>query len=88
MIANKYLKDSSELINLARIKEVGPGKAIFKVIQGKYDEISKSVDENPERNDTHLKKDIVYKLGQLNILKQLLNLPEKTDKFIQAQPGE
>jgi len=81
----KYLPNSPDYAIMADAPSTGPGRVIMSAARLRRDELLGKVDKNPVRSD-ELKHDLVYILGQINVLNWILELPDKARKVIDKLP--
>lgn len=77
--------DIRDLTVLQMATDTEVGRAIFKVLEHERIRIRKEVENTPEISDD-IRKDVRYKLGAINTLNIIFDLPRKAQQL--TQKGE
>lgn len=82
-----YIKTNKDFYSLAHAMNVGASRAIIEATTVKRDKVRQELEDDP-RHDTKLKNDIVYKLGVIEGLNWILDLPGKTNEYLKNLEGD
>lgn len=88
MDIKKYLPESLQIVGAAEADDIRASKALLSAAQKRIDEIRDEIEDRPQRNESDLKKDVVYKLGFIAGLKWVRRLPSEAKAYQQHLPGE
>ena len=80
MIARSMLE--REAILISQVKGLEHGEALFQKAERRLIEEREMAEDQPKINCEDIKQDIRYKLGSINTLKWVLNLPEEARNIL------
>jgi len=66
-------------------KEIRAARALLEAGEAKRNEVRKENEENPRRDNQNLKKDIIFKLGMIEGLNWVLELPNSAREYIKTK---
>lgn len=76
------------LVLLAGLDAVGSGQALLKVLALALARSRHEIETTPERDDKQLRRDLVFKLGGNDTVKQVLGLPAQAREALKAIEAE
>jgi hypothetical protein len=83
----KLVKDSPDINLLADSLEYGSSRALIYAITKQRDQLRIEVEDRPQRDDSELRNDIIYKLGTIAALNWILSIPTKARELITSFEG-
>lgn len=86
MNIRKYFKKNAEVYELRGAGEVASARALLAVTERIRDQERQDLEERPMRAQEDLRKDVVYKLGLVQGLNMVLDLPRQAQKYLDQLP--
>jgi hypothetical protein len=83
----KLVKDTADVTLLQDALEFGSSRALIHAITVLRDHLRQEVEDRPQRDDTELRNDIVYKIGMIAALNWALSIPTKARELITSFEG-
>lgn len=82
MILTKHITSNEQLRSLANARDIGAARDLLSVIEIERDSLRKEAEKKPEDEIVHIK------LAQIKILNWVLDIPQKSEEYIDKSEGE
>ena len=82
MQVGRYIPESYHLLQVARMEEIGVGKAILGALRTRIGEVQAEMELRPSLNDQDLTKDARYQMGLIAGLKWLEKLQQDAREYV------
>lgn len=76
-----------DLIACKALTATDPGRRFFKLLERMKESLMRDVTKAPMRSD-ELNKDVAWKLGQIELIDQILELPERSMDKLRKRASE
>lgn len=83
----KLVKESADLTYVADALDYGSSRAMIHAVTVQRDQLRREVEDRPQRDDSELRNDIVYKLGCIAALNWVLSFPTRARELITSFEG-
>jgi hypothetical protein len=86
MKIDKYVDDGQELRDVAEARTLRGARILLDIVGKVRDELRKEAEDHPQLNDNDLRKDMRYRLGQVEALNRVLRLPDEAAEYLNSLP--
>ena len=83
---NNLVDDGTDLHDLCSAGEVQSARTLLAVAEKIRDIYRKETEEKPMRCDSDLRKDVIYRLGLIEGLNTVIDLPRQAKQYIHNLP--
>ena len=77
------IQDRRDTELIAEVLNLEHTQALFRCIKGWLEEEREEVENNPQVNDSDIKRDFRYRLGLIHAFKKVLSEPDKARELIE-----